>query len=293
MPNVPKPVLWWSFQACGGHILSAVSVNKLVWLNGQDVRQHTPFRIRKRNLLTRVPRLGRRLFGSWVGDVPTVYPGDGSMRSLTQWQASHVSLFPSSVDYYFTDDNGGVSGPLAVSNTPTAQWKSVRHGGGGLRPKLEVGLSDNPSAVKSVRAELGHYNNDYEFTFESQVLAPWDPDVEIEVLEPGTSRDLLLETALEVLHRELEDIPSSWGDQYLTAALKYIDSFLGRRYVDFSMNGEARFTATADVPTPFSLTVRRDGPVRLLFAIQIRDRDAGITSISEFMPLIVTQPRRY
>ena len=93
--------------------LSAVSVNKLVWLNGQDVRQHTPFRIHKRNLLRRIPRLGRRLFGSWVGDVPTVYPGDGSMRSVTQWQASHVSLFPSSVDYYFTDDNGGVSGPLA------------------------------------------------------------------------------------------------------------------------------------------------------------------------------------
>ena len=101
----------------------------------------------------------------------------------------------------------------------------MKHGGGALNPKIDVGLSANPLAVKSVRAELGHLNNDYEFTFESEVLAPWDPDVEIEVLEPGTSRDLLLETALEVL--ELEDLPYNRSDQYLTPALKHIDSFLG------------------------------------------------------------------
>ena len=153
--GVPKPVLWWSSKDSGGDILSAVPVNKLVWLNGSNVRQHTPFRIHRRNLLTRIPWLGRGLFGAWVGDVLTVYPGDGRMRSKERWQAAHVSLVPSSVDYYFTDGNGGVSGPLIVSNTPTTQWKKVRHGGGGLKPKLEVRLSDNPLAVKSVRAELG------------------------------------------------------------------------------------------------------------------------------------------
>ena len=213
MPQVPKPVLWWSSEEGGGDILSAVPVNKLVWLNGWNVRQHTPFRIRRRNLLARVPGLGRRLFGSWVGDVPTVYPGEGIMSSITPWQAAHVSLVPSSVNYYFTDGNGGVSGPLVVSNTPTAQWRSVRHGGSSLSPKVDVGLSANPLAVKSVRAELGHLSNDYEFTFESEVLAPWDPEVEIEVLEPGTSKDVLLETALEVPRPRAGRPPEHLGGQ--------------------------------------------------------------------------------
>ena len=120
MPRVPKPVLWWSSEEDGSNVLSAVPVNKLVWLNGLNVRQHTPFRICRRNLLTRVPGLGRRLFGSWVGDVPTVYQGGGIMSSMTRWQATHVSLVPSSADYYFTDGNGGLSGSLIVSNIPTA-----------------------------------------------------------------------------------------------------------------------------------------------------------------------------
>ena len=291
MPQVPKPVLWWSSEEGGGDILSAVPVNKLVWLNGWNVRQHTPFRIRRRNLLARVPGLGRRLFGSWVGDVPTVYPGDGIMSSITPWQAAHVSLVPSSVNYYFTDGNGGVSGPLVVSNTPTAQWRSVRHGGSALSPKVDVGLSANPLAVKSVRAELGHLSNDYEFTFESEVLAPWDPEVEIEVLEPGTSKNVLLETALEVLVHELGDLPNIWGDRFLTPALKHVESFLGRRYVDFSLDGSTRFTATAEEPSQISLTVRGDGPVRMLFAVQIRDRETGMTSISEFMPITIVEPR--
>ena len=256
MPIVPKSVLWWSSQASGGDIINAVPANKFVWLHGKDVRQHTPFRIRKRNLLTRVPRLGQRLFRPWAQDVPTDYSRDGSMRSSGQWQASHVSLSPSSVDYYFTDEGGGVSGPLTVSNTPTARWEKVQHGGGVLRPKVELGMSDNPMAAKSVRAELGHYSNEYEFMIEGQVLAPWDPPVEIEILEPGTSENRLLEAALEVLYGELEDLPSSWGDRYLTAAVKYVNGFLGRRYIDVSMNSETRLTATAENPAPFSFTVR-------------------------------------
>ena len=202
-----------------------------------------------------------------------------------------VALVPSSVNYYFTDGNGGVSGPLVVSNTPTAQWRSVRHGGSALSPKVDVGLSANPLAVKSVRAELGHLSNDYEFTFESEVLAPWDPEVEIEVLEPGTSKDVLLETALEVLVHELGDLPNIWGDRFLTPALKHVESFLGRRYVDFSLDGSTRFTATAEEPSKISLTVRGDGPVRMLFAVQIRDRETGMTSISEFMPITIVEPR--
>ena len=291
MRRVPRPVLWWSSKEDGNNMLSAVPVNKWVWLNGINVRQHMPFRIRRRNLLTRIPRLGRRLFGAQVGDIPTVDLGEGAMRSKIQWQASHVSLVPSSVDYYFIDDNGGVSGSLVVSNTPTFQWRLVKHGGGGLNPKLDVSLSANPLAAKSVRAELGHVDREYELTLEGVVLAPWDPDVEIEVLEPGTSRDLLREIALDVLVHELEGFPYGRYNEYLVSAMHHIDTFLGRRYVDFALHGETRFTATSDEVSPVSLTVRGDGPDRLLFAIQVRNLDTGTTSISEFMPVIVTQPR--
>ena len=300
MPRVPKPVLWWSSDVHGSDVLSAVLANKEVWLHGLGVRKCAPFQIRRRNLLTRIPRLGQRRFGTWMADISTVHSGDGVMRSRTGWQATNVSLTPSLVDYFFTDNNGGLSGPLTVSNTPTFRYTSVRHGGGGLNPKIDVGIS----STGYVRAKLGYYRRGYEFTFEGEVLAPRDPNVEIEVLEPGTSRDLLLDTAHEVLYDELGDLGMGVGQsledgwsssnphyRYLVSALHHVDSFLGRRYVDFAISGETRFTATSDKPRPVSLTVRGDGPVRLLFALQVHDRDAGTSSISEFMPVVVTEAR--
>ena len=322
-PRLPKPVLWWSSHEDGSGVVNAVLTNKMVWLNERGVRQHTPFQIRRRNLLTRIPRLGQRLFGAWVGDVPTVYQGAGAMRSETHWQATNVSLVPSAVDYFFIDGNGGISGSLAVSNTPTFQWRSVKHGGGVLNPKLGVDLSPYGLAPGSVRAELAYIRKEYEFTFEGFVLAPQDPAVEIEVLAPGTSEDLLRDVAFDVLDHELGDLAFnqepldpelrnlafSQGpldpeglfritrfdrylhDPYLASALRHVDSFLGRRYAEFTIHGETRFIATTDEPHPVSLTVRGDGPVRLLFAIQVRDRDTGTTSISEFMPVVVRESR--
>ncbi len=57
-PRLPKPVLWWSSHEDGSGVVNAVLTNKKVWLNERGVRQHTPFQIRRRNLLTRIPRLG-------------------------------------------------------------------------------------------------------------------------------------------------------------------------------------------------------------------------------------------
>lgn len=298
MPHVPRPVLWWSSQEDGSGVLSAVLTDKHVWLHGRGVRQQTPFRILRRNLLARIPHLGRRLFGAWVSDIPTVYLGNGAMRSETYWQATSLALPPASTDYYFTDANGGTSGSLAVVNTPTLQWTMARYAGGGLRPRADVILSSNGYA----RAELGQYGRSYEVHLSGEILAPQDPEVEIEVLEPGTSQELLLKTAEDVLHHELASLaeeqslgvghPSSYQHfRYLAPALRHIDSFLGRRYVDFVIHGESRFTATADTSHPVSLTVRGDEPVRLLFAIQIRDRHTGSISISEFMPVIIAEPR--
>ena len=298
MPRVPKPVLWWSSEEDGRGVLSAVLTNKNVWLHGRGIRQQTPFRIRKRNLLARIPRLGRRLFGAWFSDIPTVYLGDGAMRSETHWQATSLALPPASTDYYFIDGNEGVSGSLAVSNTPTLRWRMAKYGGGGLKPRADVGLSSDGYA----RAELGQYGRYYEVEFEGEVIAPQDPDVEVEVLEPGTSQELLLTIAEDILHHELGRLAEeqslgrdSLSDyrhfQYLVPVLRHVDTFLGRRYVDFVIHGESRFTAAADKPFPVSLSVRGDGPVRLLFAIRVRNRETGATSISEFMPLIIAEPR--
>ncbi len=129
------------------------------------------------------------------------------MRSETHWQATNVSLAPSAVDYFFIDGNGGISGSLAVSNTPTFQWRSVKQGGGVLNPRLGVDLSPNGLAPGSVRAELAYFRREYEFTFEGLVLAPQDPAVEIEVLAPGTSEDLLRDVAVDVLEHELGNLP--------------------------------------------------------------------------------------
>ena len=298
MPRVPRPVLWWSSEEDGNDLLSAVLTNKNVWLHGRGIRQQTPFRILRRNLLARIPRLGRRLFGAWVSDIPTVYLGDGAMRSEIHWQATSLTLPPAATDYYFIDGNGGISGALAVSNTPTLHWRMAKYRGGGLRPRAVVGLSANGYA----RAELGQYGRSYEVEFEGEVLAPQDPDVEVEILEPGTSQELLRETAEDILYHELGKLveeQSSGKDslsdyrhlQYLVPALSHVNTFLGRRYVDFVLHGESRFTATADKPFPVSLTVRGDGPVQLLFAIRVRNRETGATSISEFMPLVIAEPR--
>ncbi len=300
MPRVPKPVLWWSSREDGSDVLSAVLSDKKVWLHGSGVRQHTPFQIRRRNLLTRIPHLGRRLFGSYVSDIPTVYLGNGAMRSKTYWQATNVLLPPNLADYYFTDGNGGTSGSLAVTNTPILHWKSLRHGRATLRPKVDIDLTSNGYA----KAELGDLQRDYELTFEGEVHAPQDPDVRIEVLDPGTSEDLLMETAHDVLQYELEslainqdrflrkDVPSAYQlDQYLTPALRHVRSFLGRRYIHFAVEGETRFIATTKEPRTVSLTLKGDGPVRLLFAIQTRNLETGTRSVSEFMPVIVRAPQ--
>ena len=305
MPYVPKPVLWWSSEDNGNGILSAVLTNKKVWLNGVGVVQHTPFQIRRRNLLTRIPWLGRRAFKGWVADVPTDYQGGDAMRSTTYWRATHVSGTPiSSADYFFIDGNGGASGSLTVSNTPTFQWISVKRGGIDLNPQFEATLSSDGMATGSARGQLGYARKGYEFTFEGTILAPKDPNVEIEILEPQTSRDLLLETAHAILDRDLGDTLArqnpyllgetlAWqNNPYLESALHHVDSFLGQRYVDFAVNGETRFVATPDDPPPISLVVRGEGPTRLLFAVQVRNLDTGTTSISEFMPVVVTQPRQ-
>ena len=99
----------------------------------------------------------------------------------------------------------------------------------GLNPKLESGLSDNPLGVKYIRAELGHMSREYEFTIQGEILAPSDPDVEVEILEPGTSEDLLLETALEVLYVESESLFFNNNQPYVMSALRHIETFLGAK----------------------------------------------------------------
>ncbi len=291
MPRVPKPVLWWSSGDDGTGLVHSVLTNKRVWLNGSNVRQHTPFQIRRRNLLARIPWLDRRMFGAWVADVPTMNLGSGNMRSATYWHAANVFHKPGNVDYFFIDGNGGVSGALAVSNTPTFHWRVAKFGGAGVKPKLDVDLTPDGLTTLSTRAELLHFGREYEVTYEGVVLAPQDPNVEIEIMEPGTSRDLLLETALDILSNELQDAPYNRHDQYMTTALQHVDSFLGRRYVDFALEGETVFAAFPGAPTPVSLTMKGDGPTRLLFAIRVHDRDNRTSSLSEFMPVVIPEPR--
>ena len=290
MPKVPQPILWWSSKIDGSDMINAAPINKPVWLHGLNVRQHTPFQIRRRNLLARIPRLGRGLFGAWVGNMPTVYQG-GEMRSKFEWRTAHVSQVPSWEDYYFIDGNGGVSGSLAVSNTATARYTSFTNVGRDFNPRVEVPLSLNPLVATHIRAELGHLSSEYVCLIQGEVQAPSDPEVEIEILDPGTSRELLLETALEILYRELESLPFNNNRPFVMSALRHIDSFLGRRYVGFSFRTESRLIVTPDAPSPFSLMLQGDGPARLLFAVRVRDRESGTTSISEFMPVIVRQPR--
>ena len=305
MVRVPRPILWWSSEDDGKGLISSALTNKLVWLNGSNVRQHTPFQIRKRNLLQRIPGLGQRLFSGWIGDMPTVNLGNGEMRSSTYWHAPSVSLAPKYIKYFFVDGNGGVSGTLAVANAVTSLWTSVRHGGAGLSPKVSGNLSLNGFANGHARAKLFDAHREYELTVGIDLIAPRDPTVEITILEPGTSRDLLYETALNVLNQEvaglnrvspeelsIEALPMD--DRYIRyvgPALRHIDTFLGRRYVDFRINGPNRITVSPEEPSPISLTIRGDGPNRFLFAIQVLDLNTMETTISEFMPVVVTQTR--
>ena len=285
MPYPPMPVLWWSSNEDGSDALSAVPVNKWVWLFGRNIRQSTPFQIHRRHMLTRIPWLGRRLFATWVGSVPTIDLGDGKLRSEVQWQASHVSRGPGWTNYYFGDGNGAVSGQLVVSNMSTAHWNEVRHGGALLNPRLDMGLSE----AKSIRARVGRIKRDYNFGFGCGLIAPQDPDVDIEVIGPGTSVPLLQEVARDVLVHELDDLPYENRSEYLEDAMRHIDSFLGSRDVEFSFHSETRLTVIEGEPTLFSLTVRGEGPLRMLFAIQVRDHETRAATVSEFMPVMVTE----
>ena len=289
MPRMPRPVLWWSPNEDGSDAISSALVNKRVWLHGRDVRQHTPFRIHQRNLLTRIPRLGRRLFGTWVSDIPTVDLGGGAIRSEFPWQAAHIAYVMSSSDYYFIDGNGGVSGKLTVSNTPTAHFKSVRHGGSGLRPRFDTRLSE----ARSIRAELGYMMNDYAFGLEGEIIAPSDPEIEIEVLNSSTSADLFYDIARGILDYELMDLPYSDKERYLPTTLRQIESFLGRRFIHVEVHGATILTATEEKPSPFSFTVRGDGPAQMLFAVQVHNLDTGTISISEFLPITVVDRRSF
>ena len=286
--------------------MNTVLTNKEVWLHANGIYQETPFAIRRRNLLGRISHIGRSRWGGWVQDIPTESLGGGAMRSRTYWLATNDSSDPvSSASYYFMDRNGGESGTLTVSNTPTYQFKSARYGGLSLRPKVDTNLSFSAGGAMSVRAELAEYRRGFEINIEGEVLAPRDPEVEIEVLEPGKSRDLLIQTASEVLSYEVARMPfreartrqvemfaNEHQDQYVADALHRVESFLGPRDVDFSTNRLDRFVAAPDEPSAASVTLRGEGPVRLIFAVRVHDRDAGTTLISEFMPVIVTPPRR-
>ena len=294
MPRVKKPVLWWSSKRSGTDVISAALVDKKVWLIGCDIRQHTPFRINRRNLLTRIPWLGRMLFATWVTDLPTVYRHGGRMRSMSPWLAANLSQVPDSADYYFVDGNGGVSGVLSVSNTPTFRWRSMQRGGATLKPSVQVGLTDSGSMTAYARGELVELKREFEMRFSGVVLAPRDPEVEIKILEPWTSRDLLYETAFRILDRELRYIGPSTSSsyryrRYLKSAIRRVESFLKPRDVDFSISGETRFTATTKKSTPVSLTLRGEGPLQLLFAVQVTDRKTKTSAISEFMPVVITQ----
>ena len=291
MYRVPRPVLWWSPNEEGTDIVSAAPVNKWVWLHGRNVRQHTQFSIRRRNLLSRIPWLDRRLFGTYVASIPTIDLGDGAIRSEFRWQATHVAYEASAATYYFVDGNGGVSGELIVSNTPNARWMSVRHGGAVVNPKLDVSLSANASDRKSVRAELFSAERDYQLTFDTEIIAPRDPVVEIEVLHPQMSRDVLHELASDILRNELRNFPYGNGVRYRTAALNHIDSFLGNRNIQFEEESESRLITTPDEPARFSLTLSGSGSVRMLFAVQVHDRTARTSSVSELMPIIVSERR--
>ena len=292
MVKLPKPVLWWSSEPDGSGAKSEVISGKNLWLNAEHVRQKTDFWIFKRNLFSRIPYLGRRLFPAWVTGMPTEYQDGGVLRSKTYWTATNITHLPGSSEYYFIDGNGGVSGSLSVSNTATAHWKSVRYGGMGLSPKLELGLSDTGLSTGYARAALLDYGKGYEITVEADVVAPQDPVVELEVLEPGKSRDHLMATARNYFENEFSDRPRVSFETYVNSAMSHIETFLGQRNVEFDFNGGRALIATPNQPRTVSVTVRGYEPVRLLFAIQVNDMDTGMRSVSEYMPVIVLPPRR-
>lgn len=292
MVKIPKAVLWWSSEDDGYGMVTDVGSGKKVWLNGSNNLQHTPFRILRRNSFSRIPRIGRKLFGAWITDVPTVYLDGGNLRSATYWHATNISLTPSATEYYFIDANGGVSGSLAVTNTPYVHWTKVSYGGAVFEPKLDVSLSATGLSTAHARAELLDLKKGYELTLEGDIVAPQDPVVEIELLEPGKSRDMLVSTVQESIEFEIGMRANDRNPLHLSSVLPYIDSFLEPRNVDFEFQGEEVFMATPDEPRTISVTVRGDEPVKLLFAIKVNNIDTRTHSVSEFMPVIVLPPKR-
>ena len=286
MRRVPKPILWWSPDQDGSISLSGVPTNKLVWLRGKNVRQHTPFQIRRRNLLTRIPGVGKGLFGSYVWDIPTVDLGAGVIRSEIIWQATSISQMPSLVDYFFVDGNGGVSSTLTVSNMATMRWSKAKRTSGIVNPELSVNLSTNGSTTTYAKGSLFESSRHFEYTVEGELVAPRDPEVEIEVLNPLTSRVQLLDVAREVLSFELKELASDLQERYLDSAISHLSTFLEQQDVEITVSGESRFTVTADEPVPVSISISGHGPAQVLFAVQVRDLDSGDITISEFMPVI-------
>lgn len=206
MKRMPKPILWWSDHKHGNHAITAVLNNKNVWLHASDVRQRTPFRIMRRNLLSRIPGFITRMFASYVLDIPTIDIKPGRTRSEFDWQASFVDFHPAYEIYFFVDGNGGKSGTLAVSNSVTFGWKEATRIRGLVKPELTVDLSQSTSPSTHVKATLAEASRDGEFTITGELIAPQDPEVEIEILSPRRSADQLLNIVRQVLTYEFKDL---------------------------------------------------------------------------------------
>ena len=291
MKQMPKPTLWWSDYQDGNHAITAVLNNKNVWLHARDVRQSTPFRIMRRNLLSRIPRMIDRMFASYVLDVPTVDINPGRIRSEFDWQASFVAFNPAYEIYFFVDGNGGKSGTLTVSNMVTFDWKEARRRNGFLNPELIVDLSQVTSPSTHMKATLGEVGSDYESTLTGWLIAPQDPEVEIEILSPRRSARQLLDIAIQVLTYEFKDLESGLQGEYIESGIEHIMRYLEPSDFDIDIIGETRMLVTADEPYPVTISLKGSGPVRSLLAVQVRDLITGEVTTSELMPVVILPPR--
>ncbi len=287
MKRMPRPILWWSSDERGSDILNGVPTNKEVWLHAENVRQPTPFQIRRRTLFSRIPGFTKSLLATYVIDVPTVDLGNGVLRSRGHWQAAEISLSPSSSDYFFLDGNGSSSGILTVSNTPTFRWQSARRRSGIINPELMVPFGQNGLETKYAKGTLFNYSDSFEYVLEGSVIAPEDPGVELVVLTPEARGNRLLNLSREVLSFELKDLVPDLQRRYITSALEHLRGFSTGPSVEFTSVQNPRFEIAADEMRSFGFSIRDREPTRMLFAVEVRNLDTNDISISEFMPVVI------
>ena len=216
---------------------------------------------------------------------------DGRQAQFEQWSAAHFEPFERPTLFYFRDAEGRRRGRSSVLYVTADVHITTTD------PGLRVPLPDPTGVGSGLQLEVGA-----ERTVTVGVRAPVDPVVELGVLTPsidfrGFSLSSYVKSLLELIEAELAEEPGSGLRQGgLTSSFEetYGSLFTDDAAIDFSLD-RTELTVGPDNPARVKVSFRgqRRGRTMLAFVARIQDGEGERYSISELLPVEVSDDRPF